>query len=122
MAREDDYRNAAAIARSDLAVKDPALLADRCGAGIAEKGSGTALEFDFLGKPIQAAWPDLRFFRTDSDEDIPIQQQVLLLHYLQGAWQSSGPLITGDWMAFQDVPEGRFYQDAFQRRAKLPLL
>ena len=122
MAREDDYRNAAAIARSDLAEKDPVLLADRCGAGIVEEGGGASLELEFLGKRIRATWPDVGLSRPDSDEEVPIQQQVLLLHYLQGAWRSSGPPVVGDWMAFQDVPDGKFYQDAFQRRAKLPLL
>ena len=122
MAREDDYRNAAAIARSDLAEKDPALLADRCGAEIVEEGGGASLELEFLGKRIRATWPDVGLSRPDSDEEVPIQQQVLLLHYLQGAWKSGGPPVTGDWMAFQDVPDGKFYQDAFQRRAKLPLL
>jgi len=122
MAREDDYRNAAAIARSDLAEKDPVLLAGRCGGEIKGDEGETRLELVFLGKRIQAVWPDVRLSRPDSDEEVPIQQQVLLLHYLQGAWSSSGPPVSGDWMAFQDVPDGKFYQDAFQRRAKAPLL
>lgn len=122
MAREDDYRNAAAIARSDLAEKDPVLLAERCGAEIVEEGSGARLELGFLGRRVQAAWPGVVLSRPDSDEEVPIQQQVLILHYLRGAWRSSGPPVAGDWVAFQDVPDGKFYQDAFQRRAKLPLL
>jgi hypothetical protein len=121
MAREDDYRNAAAIARSELAGKDPVLLADRCGARAAAE-DGSRLRFDFLGKAVEAAWPEVGLSRPGSDEEIPIQQQVLLLHYLLGAWRSKGPPLTGDWMAFQDVADGRFYLDAFQRRAKLPLL
>jgi hypothetical protein len=121
MAREDDYRNAAEMARSELAGKDPVLLADRCGAQLAPE-DGARLRFDFLGKAVEAAWPEVVFSRPGSDEGIPIQQQVLLLHYLQGAWRSEGPPLTGEWMAFQDVADGRFYLDAFQRRAKLPLL
>jgi hypothetical protein len=121
MAREDDYRNAAEIARSELGERDPVLLADRCGGRVAGEEK-TRVRFDFLGEVVEAAWPEIGLSRAGSGEEIPIQQQVLLLHYLQGAWRSGGPPLSGDWMAFQDVADGRFYQDAFQRRAKLPLI
>lgn len=121
MAREDDYRNAAEIARSELADKDPVLLADRCGGQVVSE-EGPRLRLDFLGKTIEAAWPEIRLSRPGSDEEIPLQQQVLLLHYLQGGWRSEGPPLTGDWIAFQDVADGRFYLDAFHKRAKLPLV
>ena len=68
------------------------------------------------------SWPDLSISYNNSDEEPPIQEQVLLLHYLYGAWSSSGPAITGEWIAFQDVPDGRFYLDAFLKRAKDPLV
>jgi hypothetical protein len=46
----------------------------------------------------------------------------LILHYLNGACVSNGAAITGEWTSFQDVPDGRFYMDAFIKRAKEPLL
>ncbi|HEX9910134.1 MAG TPA: DUF3786 domain-containing protein, partial [Desulfatiglandales bacterium] len=48
--------------------------------------------------------------------------QVLYLHYLYGAWSSSGARATGEWISFQEIPDGRFYMDAFQRRAKNPMV
>lgn len=122
MAREDDYRNAAALAKDDLAAKDPERLAGFCGARLSTEQGAPILEFFFLGQQIQAHWPEVSLARVDADQEVPIQQQVLLLHYLQGAWKSGGPDIAGEWMAFQDVPDGKFYMDAFHRRAKFPLL
>ncbi|MFO7784717.1 MAG: DUF3786 domain-containing protein [Thermodesulfobacteriota bacterium] len=122
MARVDDYKNAAELSKRELGKRDPGLLAGFSGAGLSKDQDKALLDFHFLGRSVQVAWPDLEVCRADSGEEVPIQQQVLILHYLEGAWQSKGPSLTGEWMAFQDVPDGRFYQDAFQRRAKLPFL
>ncbi len=122
MARVDDYKHAAEISKQELGERDPDLLARFSGSSVSKEGDRTGLDFPFLGGSVRVSWPDLEVARADSDEEVPIQQQVLILHYLEGAWQSKGPGLTGEWMAFQDVPDGRFYQDAFHRRAKLPLL
>ena len=53
---------------------------------------------------------------------MPVQQQVLILHYLQGSMTSQGMSATGEWISFQDVPDGRFYMGAFLKRAKDPLV
>ena len=67
-------------------------------------------------------WPDLSFTAGVPAEALSLQEQVLLLHYLRGSWKTRGASPTGEWVAFQDIPDGRFYLDAFQKRAKLPLL
>ncbi|MCP4579812.1 MAG: DUF3786 domain-containing protein [Deltaproteobacteria bacterium] len=50
---------------------------------------------------------------------MPIQQQVLLLHYLNLAEDVK---TSGEWIAYQEVPDGKFYLDAFVRRAKNPMV
>ncbi len=123
MARMDDYRNAADLARKTLADKDPDALAAVCGARVFRDGDGVGLAIDFLGARWLLSWPRLDFSREGSiEQEMPIQQQVLLLHYLEGAWKSGGAPLTGEWVAYQDIPDGMFYLDAFQRRAKIPLL
>jgi len=123
MARVDDYRNAAELARKTLADKDPDALAAVCGAEVFRDDDRIGLAIDFLGARWLLSWPGMDFSREGSvEEEIPIQQQVLLLHYLEGAWRSGGVPLTGEWVAYQDVPDGMFYLDAFQRRAKIPLL
>ncbi len=64
-------------------------------------------------------WPGLEMRLQDSDETLSLQQQVLILHYLDGA--ETAPA-TGEWVSYQEIPDGRFYLDAFLRRAKNPMV
>ena len=123
MPRIDDYRQALELGRKDLADKNPDLLASYSGAVVErDKQGNLKLCLNFLNKEIMLSWPELNFAHKASDEELPIQQQILLLHYVRGAWSSSGAAITGEWISFQEVPEGKFYLDAFYRRAKNPMV
>ena len=123
MARIDDYRQARELSRKGLSKKDSDLVARLSGAAVIEDNRDLrAISISFLGRELVISWPDMDFAYKDSDEEVPIQQQVLLLHYLDGASSSGGTALTGEWISFQDVPDGRFYMDAFIKRAKDPLL
>jgi hypothetical protein len=123
MARVDDYQQACDLARKDLASKKPDLLAGYAGASIQGDDEGTTFFIlKFLDKDIKVRWPELSFTLGEPEKVLSIQEQVLLLHYLKGSWDTRGASPTGEWVAFQDIPDGRFYLDAFQKRAKLPLL
>ena len=80
------------------------------------------ISLPFLNRRTAVTWGDFRMSFEQKGEEVPIQQQILLLHYLQGAWASEGVVSSGEWISFQEVPDGRFYIDAFQRRAKVPLI
>lgn len=123
MPRIDDYRQAKELGKQALSGKDADQIARSSGAVIYPGAKGRrTLHLIFINRPIQISWPELEFSYKDSMDDVPIQQQVLLLHYLAGALASGYEPITGEWISFQDVPDGRFYMDAFQRRARDPLL
>ncbi len=123
MPRIDDYKQAKELGKRELSGKDLDQIARSSGAVIypSAKG-GRSLHLIFLNRTIQIDWPELEFSYKDSKDEVLIQQQILLLHYLAGALASGGETITGEWISFQDVPDGRFYMDAFQRRARDPLL
>ena len=98
-------------------------MADFSGAKLFQDSQGNrVLSFVFLNQEITVSWPDLVVSSKQAAGDLPIQQQVLLLHYLLGAVSGGGPPLTGEWIAFQDIPDGRFYLDAFLKRAKVPLV
>ena len=121
MARIEDYKNAAELARKELVTKNPKRLASVCGAIFnAESADNITLELIFLNRNILITWPELRIFYKETQKELPIQEQVLVLHYMQGCL--NGAEITGEWVSYQDVPDGRFYMDAFIKRAKLPML
>ena len=123
MPRIDDYKQALKLASEKLSDKNPELVASLSGAEIARDKEGrTKLILNTLGQKVSITWPDFSFASEKAEAEIPIQQQVLYLHYLYGAWSSSGARATGEWISFQEIPDGRFYMDAFQRRAKNPMV
>jgi hypothetical protein len=120
MPRIDDYKKAVELGKRELKDKNPKRIADLSGAGFETNSDGNAiLTLSFLGRQVSITWPDLDIVFTESGEAVPIQQEVLLLHYLNG---SKGSRITGQWIAYQEMPDGRFYLDAFLRRAKIPMV
>ncbi len=120
MARIDDYREAVRLGKEALADKNPKRIADLSGAVFEPDTEGRAvLTLDFLNRNIKITWPDCDISFTESGDEVPIQQQVLLLHYLIGA---KGSAVSGEWIAYQEVPDGKFYLDAFLRRAKNPMV
>ncbi|MCD6295224.1 MAG: DUF3786 domain-containing protein [Deltaproteobacteria bacterium] len=120
MARIDDYITAVSLGKKELTGKDPKQIARRSGAIYVEETNGkTNLSIQFLNREINISWPELDFtYRLDSNE-VPIQQRVLLLHYLNLVEDVE---ISGEWIAYQEVPDGKFYLDAFIRRAKNPMV
>jgi hypothetical protein len=120
MAKIDDYNKAVALARAELAEQNPKRIADLSGASFKPDPDGKAvLELPFLSNKINLTWPELTISFKASGEEPPIQEQVLLLHYLKGA---GGNTPTDEWIAYQEVPDGKFYLDAFVRRAKNPMV
>ncbi len=123
MPRIDDYKQALDLGRKALSGRNPDILASYSGAVIhRDRERKVSFSLNFLNIETIISWPDLEFSYINSHEELPIQKQILLLHYLSGAWSSSGAARTGEWIAFQDVPDGKFYLDAFRKRAKDPLL
>jgi hypothetical protein len=124
MARVDDFVLAKALSKNQLSGKDIDSIIGFSGASPKTDMEGQISSFSmkFLGRTINVSWPEMEFSWNNSAEEIPIQQQVLLLHYLNGAYDAKARSKTEEWISFQDLPDGRFYMDAFIRRAKIPLL
>lgn len=123
MARIDDFKQAREISRKELLKYDPELIAQYSGVEIKKAGNETEfLSLRFLNRNINISWPDMEFSYDTGDGEISIQQQGVLLHYLSGAYSSKGIESSGEWVSYQDIPDGRFYMDAFIKRAKDPLL
>jgi hypothetical protein len=123
MPRIDDYKQALNLASEQLKDKDPEALGNLSGADIsAGKEGRKTLVLDALNQKVSITFPEFTFASENPGEEIPIQQQILYLHYLCGAWSSKGAKAKGEWISFQEIPDGRFYMDAFQRRARNPMV
>ncbi|SFM59184.1 DUF3786 domain-containing protein [Thermodesulforhabdus norvegica] len=124
MPRIDDYKEALRIAKEKLASSNIHHLAGKAGARVSVTDDGSIeMQYPFLGIPVSirvdVSSGQVAIFRTDSEEEISLTDQILIAHY---ALNASGEPETGEWITFRDIPSGHFYFDAFQRRARDPFL
>ena len=55
---------------------------------------------------------------VNTGKEIPIQEQVLILHYLT---TEDMPPLSSDWVSYREIPGASFYFSAFAKRAIDPL-
>jgi hypothetical protein len=100
------------LLRLDLKAADPAQIAERSGAYyVPDIGAGEMLTLDLWGRPVQVLLPDLIATDASSSEPLPPHLQALLLYYFLTC---DGARPDGQWIAFSQLPDGRFYDQAFQ--------
>jgi hypothetical protein len=119
MPRIDDYKAAIAMAAAELTKINPKRLEARTGAQYVVEDAHDGLLVSYFGQVRRIVWPEIRVTPVDGQGDIPLTEQILILHYLLRA---SGEPLTGRTIDFRQVPEGGFYWSAFVSRAKKPLL
>lgn len=116
MARVDDYKAAYALAVKELAMQPFAEICKRTGLACL---SENRFKLQFLNRKYGIDYPDFRFEDLEGpDQEIPLQEQVLILHYMMGADPSRAP---GDMIAYREIPGASFYFGPFVKRAVNPL-
>lgn len=116
MPRTDDYLTAIRLARETLAAESFERIRSRSGV---EAAGDDLLRVTFLDRVYRVRHPGLEFSDdADPGREVPLQEQVLLLHYLASAGPPAAP---ADWVAYRDIPGAGFYFSAFVRRAVDPL-
>lgn len=121
MARIDDYRESFRLAAEELKAADLERLAKLGGVDLWTDEEGRAnLRVPFFGTPylIQVD-DDVGVLKEGDEGEVPLPEKILLCHYLLHA---SGEVPTGKLITFRQIPDGHFYFDAFQRRARDPFL
>ncbi|MFZ0612913.1 MAG: DUF3786 domain-containing protein [Desulfobacterales bacterium] len=116
MARIDDYKQARRIAVATLAAQDFDAVVGRSGF---DGEPGIHIRAPFLNRQYRIDWPDFTFTDiADAAAEVPIQEQVLILHYLMSESQH---IPAGNWIAYREIPGAGFYYGAFVKRAIDPL-
>ena len=119
MARIDDYKKAMEIGKEEIRKKNPLHLCRLSGGQFIEKANEpNSIQIKFLNRMISISWPDL-IFSQDSDKEIKIKEKILILHYLNNAKKED---LTGDLIAYQEIPSARFYLNAFNARSRDPFI
>jgi hypothetical protein len=98
--------------RSSLRSRDAQELSELTGAAFEalDDGSG-AFHLQVWRRPLIVSYPDFVGRYPDTDQEATLSIQALLLYYFTTA---DGAPITGQWISFSELPDGKFYQQAFQ--------
>ena len=119
MARIDDYKKALEIGKEEISKKNPLHLCRVSGGQFIEKANEpNSIQIKFLNRMVTISWPDL-IFSQDSDKEIAIKEKILILHYLNNAKKED---LTGELIAYQEIPSARFYLSSFNTRSRDPFI
>lgn len=119
MARIDDYKAARALAVAELTQRNPKGVASRSRSEYFFEEGKEGLIVPYFGQPRRVTWPEVTVVAVEGAGDLPLTEQILILHYLQ---KTSGAAPEGANVDFKQVPQGGFYWSAFVSRALKPLL
>lgn len=108
---ESNFSRRVAELRSVLKACDPVELAEKTGAEYQPTGDRTG-SFQLLlwERPIVVPFPEL-VVQAAHQGPASVMVQALLMYYFQTA---HGPAPSGEWIAFSELPDGKFYNLAFQ--------
>jgi hypothetical protein len=111
----DDYFNAKALAVKTLSDQPLAAIVQRSGV---DAPSESELRIPFLNRVYRVGYPDFEFRDEAAPaEEVPIQEQVLILHYLSGGSER----FTDEVIAYREIEGAAFYFSSFVKRAIDPL-
>jgi len=119
MARIDDYKTARAMAVAELTRRNPKGVASRSRSEYFFEEGQEGLMVPYFGQPRRVVWPEVTVTAVEGGVELPLTEQILILHYLQN---TSGDKPEGVNIDFKQVPQGSFYWSAFVSRAQKPLL
>lgn len=74
---------------------------------------------NYFNQSYQITFPDINISLIDSNQEVPIRDKILILHYLTLA---KGTPISNKVIAYKELPEGANYFPSFYKRAIKPLL
>jgi len=116
MPRIDDYINAKKLAVETLSQESFGAILERSGYN---SPAANTLRVPFLDRTYHIRYPEFKFEDpVNTGKEIPIQEQVLILHYLTTV---DMPLLSRDWVSYREIPGASFYFSAFVKRAIDPL-
>jgi hypothetical protein len=116
MARVDDYRAAKQLAVERLSGESFEALVARTGL---PRREDRHFQVPFLDHQYALSYPRFQFEDlAQPAREIPLQEQVLILHYMVGADPRRTP---GEMIAYREIPGASFYFGPFVKRAVNPL-
>lgn len=98
--------------RSQLIQINPQRIADNCNILYTINSRGkNRYEFNYWQDTVYIDLPQLIAFHSDTGNKFATVHQAILMYYLITADEKS---LSQKWISFSDLPEGKFYNQAFQ--------
>ncbi|MHB1007437.1 MAG: DUF3786 domain-containing protein [Chloroflexota bacterium] len=111
----ETYQAAYDKACGEMANLNPVRAAALAGIQFVAAASGEGeFRLAYFGRDFTIAYPDLAVAEAASGRVPSLVTQIILLHHLLTA---DGAPLTGEWVAFRYLPDGRVYEAAFESRA-----
>ncbi|MDO9586231.1 MAG: DUF3786 domain-containing protein [Syntrophales bacterium] len=119
MPRTDDFLNAINLAREKLLFRDPDEICRNAAAELLLQNDKKRIVFPYFLRKVEVAYPGGIVAFSEGENNLPLQEQGLILHYLLGACDMP---LTGELITFRELPSGEFYYEPFLKRAQVPLV
>jgi hypothetical protein len=97
--------------RNRVREEDPKYLARRVEAEFVDEPGNAKLVLPWWGSPVHIRLPEFVAFEVNTQEELRPDAQAMILYHLAS---SDGYPVSGKWISFHDLPEGKFYAQAFQ--------
>jgi hypothetical protein len=98
--------------KSSILQMDPALLAEKTGTSFIQKTKTDGnFEFSYWKKSVSLSFPDLIARDLGKNIELNSMDQAMILYYFNTA---DGIYLSDQWISFSELPDGKFYNQAFQ--------
>lgn len=109
---QDNLSQRAAELRTSLLGKEPRDLASYTATLFDDAGEGSGeFRFPLWGREVILTYPALQVMDAHSKKDLSVFDQTMVLYYFSTC---DGTPMAASWIAFSELPDGRFYNQAFQ--------
>jgi len=81
--------------------------------------SKKVIVLEYLNRIYHITFPDIEISLKDGDEEVPLRDKILILHYFI---QAKGTPISNKMISYKELPEGANYFPTFSKRAIKPLV
>lgn len=114
------YQLAYQLACEELGnIDDIEQLCLRSGASYKVIDSKKTIALEYLSRPYQVTLPDIEISLEDSEEEVPLVDKILVLHYLI---QAKGTPASNKMIGYKELPGGSVYVPTFTKRAIKPII
>jgi len=97
--------------RQELSRRDPLILANNTATTYHDSEEPQYFTFNLWGQGICLTYPEFIARQEESSEELDMLNQAMILYYYRNA---NGRSLSGEWISFSELPDGRFYNQAFQ--------